>query len=197
MISLILIFFHQYIHENLVRSPAIVKYIKNQKRTSFCKCTDGCQNPKKCSCYKYNSSLFKPTYETQIHDNGTMIALQPRAIQATNKNFTFNECHPRCHCHKDLCMNYLTNSQNKHRWKVVVRRITKQTTFFGKQKNITMWGLFALEQIQAGAFVVDYVGEVLTAKDGDKRGKVYDSIGMSYLFDMNEPDETDEYDMMV
>jgi hypothetical protein len=45
--------------------------------------------------------------------------------------------------------------------------------------------------------VVDYVGEVLTAKDGDKRGIVYDSIGMSYLFDMNEPDETDEYDMMV
>lgn len=45
--------------------------------------------------------------------------------------------------------------------------------------------------------MVDYVGEVLTAKDGDKRGKVYDSIGMSYLFDMNEPDETDEYDMMV
>ncbi len=126
------IFFHQYIHDNVVKSPPIVKYIKNQKRTCFCKCTDGCQNPKKCSCYKYNSSLFKPTYELKIHDNGTMIAIQQRAVQATNKNFTFNECHPRCHCHKDLCMNYLTNSQNKHRWKVVVRRITKQTTFFGK-----------------------------------------------------------------
>jgi [histone H3]-lysine9 N-trimethyltransferase SUV39H len=60
-----------------------------------------------------------------------------------------------------------------------------------------MWGLFALEPIPAGAYVVDYVGEVLTAKDGDKRGRIYDSIGMSYLFDMNEPDETDEYDMMV
>jgi len=47
-----------------------------------------------------------------------------------------------------------------------------------------MWGLFALEPIPAGAYVVDYVGEVLTAKDGDKRGKIYDSIGMSYLFDM-------------
>jgi histone-lysine N-methyltransferase SUV39H len=60
-----------------------------------------------------------------------------------------------------------------------------------------MWGLFALEPIPAGAYVVDYVGEVLTAKDGDKRGRVYDSIGMSYLFDMNEPDESNEYDMKV
>lgn len=60
-----------------------------------------------------------------------------------------------------------------------------------------MWGLFALEPIPAGAFVVEYVGEVLTAKDGDKRGKVYDQIGMSYLFDMNDFDETNEYDSMI
>jgi len=58
-----------------------------------------------------------------------------------------------------------------------------------------MWGLFALEDIPAGAYVVEYVGEVLTAKVGDKRGRIYDKIGMSYLFDMNEPDDTDEYDM--
>jgi histone-lysine N-methyltransferase SUV39H len=96
-----------------------------------------------------------------------------------------------------MCVNYLTNSPNKHKWKVVVKRVTKHTNFFGKEKSITMWGLFALEPIPAGAYVVDYVGEVLTAKDGDKRGRVYDSIGMSYLFDMNEPDETDEYDMKV
>jgi hypothetical protein len=44
---------------------------------------------------------------------------------------------------------------------------------------------------------MEYVGEVLTAKEGDKRGRIYDQIGMSYLFDMNEPDETDEYDMQV
>lgn len=57
-----------------------------------------------------------------------------------------------------------------------------------------MWGLFAQEQIPAGAFVVEYVGEVLTAKEGDDRGKAYDEQGMSYLFDMNDPDEEDDYD---
>jgi histone-lysine N-methyltransferase SUV39H len=60
-----------------------------------------------------------------------------------------------------------------------------------------MWGLYALEDIPAGAYVIEYVGEVLTAKEGDKRGKIYDKIGMSYLFDMNDADDSDEYDMKV
>jgi histone-lysine N-methyltransferase SUV39H len=60
-----------------------------------------------------------------------------------------------------------------------------------------MWGLFPLEPIPAGAFVVEYVGEILTAKEGDKRGKHYDQAGMSYLFDMNDHDEDDDYDRKV
>jgi len=34
----------------------------------------------------------------------------------------------------------------------------------------------------------------LTAKEGDERGKSYDDQGMSYLFDMNDPDDEDDYD---
>lgn len=37
----------------------------------------------------------------------------------------------------------------------------------------------------------------MTAKEGDKRGKNYDQYGMSYLFDMNEMDDSDEYDVKV
>jgi histone-lysine N-methyltransferase SUV39H len=60
-----------------------------------------------------------------------------------------------------------------------------------------MWGLFSMELIPAGAFVIEYTGEVLTAREGDARGRFYDQIGMSYLFDMNDPDEDDEYEMKV
>ena len=60
-----------------------------------------------------------------------------------------------------------------------------------------MWGLFAQEPIPPGAFVVEYAGEVLTAKEGDQRGKEYDQMGMSYLFDMNDLDESDEYDFNI
>ena len=58
-----------------------------------------------------------------------------------------------------------------------------------------MWGLFALEDIPAGAFVLEYTGEVITKKEGDKRGKNYDKVGMSYLFDMNDPDPTNKFEM--
>ena len=85
-------------------------------------------------------------------------------------------------------------SNNKHKWKLLIRRIEKSAKFKGRKVSAKMWGLFAQEQIPAGAFVVEYVGEVLTAKEGDDRGKAYDEQGMSYLFDMNDPDEEDDYD---
>ena len=50
-----------------------------------------------------------------------------------------------------------------------------------------MWGLFALEEIQAGSFVIEYRGEIVTKKWGDMRGSYYDANGLSYLFDMNDP----------
>ena len=88
-------------------------------------------------------------------------------------------------------------SENRHKWKVNIKRIQKSAMVRGKLRSALMWGLFALEPIPAGAFVVEYVGEILTAKDGDKRGRYYDQLGMSYLFDMNDIDDTDDYDVRV
>ena len=55
-----------------------------------------------------------------------------------------------------------------------------------------MWGLFAMENIPVGAYVMEYVGEVITKRFGDIRGQYYDKAGSSYLFDMNDPTEEDE-----
>ena len=60
-----------------------------------------------------------------------------------------------------------------------------------------MWSLFAMEDILPGAFVIEYVGEVLTKKLGDIRGTHYDKIGCSYLFDMNDPMDDETYEMRV
>ena len=37
----------------------------------------------------------------------------------------------------------------------------------------------------------------MTKKEGDKRGKFYDKIGLNYLFDMNDPDEDDQVEMRI
>jgi hypothetical protein len=85
--------------------------------------------------------------------------------------------------------------QNRRQWYTIIKRVKKSVYINpDEEKSLTMWGLFAEEFIPAGAFVVEYVGEVVTAKDGDKRGRIYDSLGMSYLFDMNDFDEDDSLD---
>lgn len=60
-----------------------------------------------------------------------------------------------------------------------------------------MWGVFALEEIPAGAFLMEYNGELVTKKQGDMRGKYYDSNGLSYLFDLNDPQPNDEREQSI
>jgi SET domain-containing protein len=69
--------------------------------------------------------------------------------------------------------------------------------FGHKEVSLPMWGLFAMEDIPAGAFVVEYLGEVVTKKIGDIRGTHYDKIGCSYLFDMNDPLDEESYEIRV
>ena len=49
-----------------------------------------------------------------------------------------------------------------------------------------------MENIKAGSFVVDYVGEVITSDEAEKRGRKYDAEGRTYLFDLdfNSMEET-------
>lgn len=42
-----------------------------------------------------------------------------------------------------------------------------------------------LEYIKANQFVTEYVGEILTSENAESRGKRYDEIGETYLFDLD------------
>jgi len=107
----------QYIQVNEIYNINIWQYMQKAKRQSFCNCLDGCQNSRKCPCYKWNRKLQNPTYSKVLSPrSGQMIAFQPRAKTSINKVFSFNECHPRCSCNKDLCQNYLVAAQNKKKF---------------------------------------------------------------------------------
>lgn len=58
-----------------------------------------------------------------------------------------------------------------------------------KPKQVSMWGLIAMEEIPAGVYMMQYLGEIVTKKQGDMRGTFYDANGLSYLFDLNDPDD--------
>ncbi|GFO01900.1 histone-lysine N-methyltransferase suv39h2 [Plakobranchus ocellatus] len=81
------------------------------------------------------------------------------------------ECNSRCKCGPD-CLNRVV--QKGRRVKVCIFRTQTKG-----------WGLKALQPIKKGSFVIEYVGEVITNEEAEKRGKTYDASGITYLFDLD------------
>jgi hypothetical protein len=145
-----------YVTKNVTFNDNITYFVSKSKRTTFCACEDGCQTSRKCACYKWNRKLQNSTYTKEIcAETGRMVCLQPRAASTQNKVNKFNECHPLCNCSKDLCTNFLIKANNKRRYRLEIRRMKKR--LIGEcSRDITMWGLIAMEEIPMGAFIIEY-----------------------------------------
>lgn len=94
--------------------------------------------------------------------DGTLTLVQGKAIY---------ECNSRCRCDE--------NCQNR----VVQKGPTVPFIVF-KTPN-RGWGLKTMVELKAGQFVCEYVGEVIDCSTADARGKNYDNIGLTYLFDLD------------
>uniref|UniRef100_A0A7S2JVJ5 Uncharacterized protein n=1 Tax=Leptocylindrus danicus TaxID=163516 RepID=A0A7S2JVJ5_9STRA len=46
------------------------------------------------------------------------------------------------------------------------------------------WGLFTKYALKKGDFIQEYVGEVISQEEADRRGLIYDKVNRSYLFNM-------------
>ena len=46
-------------------------------------------------------------------------------------------------------------------------------------------GAFIMEDTKAHEFICEYTGEVITQEEAERRGRLYDKIKVSYLFDLN------------
>jgi len=82
------------------------------------------------------------------------------------------ECNKRCACGPD-CTNRVVQKGRKHKLQIY------------RTDNGCGWGVRAMENIKAGSFVVEYVGEVITSDEAEERGKKYDAEGRTYLFDLD------------
>lgn len=82
------------------------------------------------------------------------------------------ECNKRCKCSLE-CRNRVVQSGRK----------TPLCIY--RTNNGCGWGVKALRKIFRGEFVCEYVGEVITHDEAERRGQVYDSIGRTYLFDLD------------
>ncbi|KAE9027943.1 hypothetical protein PR002_g10535 [Phytophthora rubi] len=64
----------------------------------------------------------------------------------------------------------------------------------GRQKHVRMgrshlsaagWGLFVDEFVAKDEFIIEYIGEMVSQEEADRRGAVYDKVDRSYLFNLD------------
>ena len=82
------------------------------------------------------------------------------------------ECNSRCNCPQD-CINR------------VVQRGRKINMCIFRTSNGRGWGVKTMEPIKPNTFVTEYVGEVVTTEEAERRGELYDQEGRTYLFDLD------------
>ncbi|KAM8830377.1 histone-lysine N-methyltransferase SUV39H1-like isoform 1-T1 [Synchiropus picturatus] len=82
------------------------------------------------------------------------------------------ECNSECRCDAS-CPN-----------RVVQNGIQFDLCIF-KTDNGRGWGVRTLQHIRKNTFVMEYVGEIITSDEAERRGHVYDKQGSTYLFDLD------------
>lgn len=82
------------------------------------------------------------------------------------------ECNKRCKC-DETCRNRVVQFGRK-----VPLCIFRTSTGCG-------WGVKTLRKIHDGEFICEYVGELISFEEAERRGQGYDARGQTYLFDLD------------
>ncbi|XP_049872448.1 histone-lysine N-methyltransferase SUV39H2-like isoform X1 [Pectinophora gossypiella] len=82
------------------------------------------------------------------------------------------ECNKACKCSSECSNRVVQGGRN-----------IKLTIF--RTSNGCGWGVRTEQKIRQGQFVCQYVGEVITFEEAEKRGREYDANGLTYLFDLD------------
>lgn len=140
-----------------------------------CPCVEnGLYCEKYCFCDVSCCNRFAGCSCNSICDNTTCPCYQ-----------AMRECDPdvcrNCFDAEGDCRRCRNNAIQFRRWKQLV---------IGRS-HVAGLGVFAGERIKEHELIAEYAGEHITAEEGERRGRVYDEFGISYLFDLTRDDDVD------
>ena len=90
------------------------------------------------------------------------------------------ECNSKCSCPAD-CLNK------------VVQHGRKIPLCVFRTRDGRGWGVKTIQPIKAHTFITEYVGEVITSEEAERRGHYYDQVGATYLFDLDFDDDNSDF----
>ncbi|KAI3514708.1 hypothetical protein L1887_13339 [Cichorium endivia] len=61
------------------------------------------------------------------------------------------------------------------------------------RSNVAGWGAFLKNSVNRNDYLGEYTGELISHREADKRGKIYDRANSSFLFDLNDQYVLDAY----
>uniref|UniRef100_A0A1A9X441 Histone-lysine N-methyltransferase n=1 Tax=Glossina brevipalpis TaxID=37001 RepID=A0A1A9X441_9MUSC len=122
-----------------------------------CDCSEGCKPSANRCCARMADSYF---------------AYNKRERLRINLREAIYECNRSCKCSMD-CPNR------------VIQRGRKNALCLFKTNNGCGWGVRTDKFMCKGDYVCEYIGEIITVEEANERGKRYDAIGRTYLFDLD------------
>lgn len=134
-----------------------------------CGCVGPCQDNEDCSCSKIQQMYFKHLSEGYGEEISHRFACD---VDGTvhDAQFPIFECSAACGC-PPSCQN--RRIQNA--------RLPEVEIFKTASKG---WGVRAKKHLKPGTFIGFYTGELIREEDVDARGRVYDEVGRTYMFDL-------------
>lgn len=142
-----------------------------------CNCTDNCRDKLKCNCWKLTVKLaiqrtvkangFK-RYSHIGYENMKLSEMLPNGIV---------ECGGGCKCCANKCANHVVQNGIQHKLEV----------FKTKSKG---WGVRTTMDLPKGAFVCNYIGDVIEEKAADQRSTTY-QFKLPKITNSKDDSETD------
>lgn len=106
-------------------------------------------------------------------------AYNSRGLIRVKQGTPIFECNKACKCSE--------NCPNR-----VVQKGRKQTLCIFKTKE-RGWGVRTERAIAKGQYICEYVGEIISYEETERRGKEYDAVGRTYLFDLDFNEKDNPY----